>query len=581
MRVMPLLATTRVRRFAALALVIASLAPAVGCRDWVVRVRRAESITLAPLNFEVPVNGSIRVVASAFDGSNNSIGGKNFRFSSSNSAVATITDDGLVIGVAPGTAIIAAEVDNARGETTVRVVPEVPSSILVSPSPVTLRRGNVRDFTATPRTATGSAIAGLSVIWESSNSAIASVTQSGQVTAVAPGNVAIAARVGQVLGLSQVTVTEIPIGSISVAPQNRSIQVDETFIPDVTLRDTASNVISLLGRALNWTSSNELNATVSGTGVVRGIRSGTARITVSSPDNPAINAFMDVTVSNREVRTVAILPRTGFLRLDVPRSFGAFLFDSTGVQITGRVINWTSLTPTVVTVSPSGIARGISTGTARFTARVDNAVDTVQFTVTLIPVGEVELSPANTSVIQGRTVSLNLTVRDSTGAEVTGRTVVWATSNPLVASVDNNGVVTGLSPGNALISATSENRTDISGVSVLQVPVDSIRLVTPADTLVEINSIAPGNTYQIQLSLRDADGGVVLNRNLLITSSSPGIANAVWNAEARILLVGSTSANASGSTTITVQALAQNGNPQGKETTIRVNVTFVAPPPDL
>ncbi len=581
MRVMPLLATARARRFAAFALVIASTVPAIGCRDWVVRVRRAESITLAPVNFEVPVNGSVRVVASAFDGDNNSIGDKNFRFSSSNSAVATITDDGLVIGVSPGTSIISAEVDNARGETTVTVVPEVPSSILVSPSPVTLRRGNVREFTATPRTSTGSAITGLSVIWESSNSSIASVTQSGQVTAVAPGNVAIAARVGQVIGLSQVTVTEIPIGSISITPQSRSIQVDETFIPDVTLRDTANNVISLLGRTLNWTSSNELNATVSNSGVVRGIRSGTARITVSSPDNPAINAFMDVTVSNREVRTVAILPRTGFLRLDIPRSFGALLFDSTGVQITGRVITWTSLTPSVVTVSPSGIARGVSLGTARFTARVDDAVDTVQFTVTQIPVGEVELSPANTSVIQGKNISLNLTVRDSTGAEVTGRNVVWATSNPLVATVDNSGVVTGVSPGNALISATSENRSDIAGVSVLQVPVDSIRLVTPADTLVEINSIAPGNTYQIQLSLRDADGGVVLNRDLLITSSSPGVANAIWNAQSRILLVGSTSPNASGSTTITVQALGQNGNPQGKETTIRVNVTFVAPPPDL
>ncbi len=580
MRVMPIIASARVRRFTALALVVGSIAPSLGCRSWIIRERTAESISLAPVNFEVPVNGSLRVVASAFDRNDNSIGGKNFRFSSSNSTVATITDDGLVIGVSPGTSIIAAEVDDARGETTVTVVPEVPSSILVSPSPVTLRRGNVRDFTATPRTSTGSTISGLTVIWESSNSSIASVTQSGQVTAVAPGNVAIAARVGQVVGLSQVTITEIPIGAISLSPQSRSIQVGETFIPDVTLRDTAQNVISRLGRTLNWTSSNELNATVSSTGVVRGVRSGSARITVSSPDNPAINAFMDVTVSNREVRTLVIGPRGGFLRLDVPRAFGAALFDSTGTQLIDRVVTWTSLTPTVLTISPSGIARGLSVGTARFTARVDNAVDTVQFTVTKIPVGEVELSPANTSVLQGKQITLNLTVRDSTGAEVSDRDVVWATSNPLLATVSNTGVVTGVSPGNALISATSEGRSDVAGVSVLQVPVDSIRLVTPSDTVVNINSIAPGNTYQIQLSLRDADGGVVLNRDLLINSTSPGIATGIWNPNTRILTVGSTSPSANGATTITVQALSQNGNPQGKETTIRVNVTFVAPPPD-
>ncbi len=579
MRVMPLFAKSRVRRFAALALAVASMPLMVGCESVINRSRDAESISLAPTNFEVSVNSSVRVIASAFDKNSNSIGNKNFKYSSSNPVVATITDDGLVIGISPGSTIIAAEVDNARGETTVTVVPEVPNNILVSPSPVTLRRGDLRTFTATPRTATGSAITGLSIVWESSNSSIASVNSSGQVSAVAPGNVIIAARVGQVIGGSQVTVTEIPIGAISLSPQNRSIQVNETFIPDVTLRDTAQNVISRLGRTLNWTSNNELNATVSSTGVVRGVRTGSARITVSSPDNPAINAFMDVTVSNRVVRTVAILPRTGFLRLDVPRPFAAQLFDSTGGPITDRVITWTSLTPTVVTISPSGIARGVSLGLARFTARVDNAVDTVQFTVTRIPVAEVQLSPTNTSVIQGKQTTLNLTVRDSTGAEVTDRSVVWATSNPLFASVDNNGVVTGISPGNALISATSENRSDVAGVSVLQVPVDSVRLVTAADTLVNINSIAPGNTFPIQLSLRDADGGTVLNRELLLTSSQPGIATAIWNPNTRILVVGSSSPTANGSTIITMQALGQNGNPQGKETRIRVQVTFVAPPP--
>ncbi len=578
MRVMTLVASQRARRLTALAFVATSLVSVAGCRDLIVRTRKAESISIAPANFEVPVNGSVRVVGTAFDKDGNTIGNRTIRFSSSNSTIATITADGLVIGVSPGSTIIAGEVDDARGETTVTVVPEVPSSILVTPSPVTLRRNNVRQFTAVPRNASGTAITGLTITWQSSNSSIASVTQSGQVTAVAPGNVVIAASVGQVVGNAQVTVTEIPIGSIDVSPASRTIQVNETFIPDVTLRDTAANVIPILGRTLNWSSNNELNATVSSTGVVRGVRTGVARITAASPDNPAINDFIDVTVTNREVKTVVISPRSGFLRLAVPRQLNAQLFDSTGSSITGRVITWQSLTPTVASISPSGNVTGISLGTARLTARVDDVADTVQFTVTRIPVGSVALSPTSTSVVQGKQITLNLTVEDSAGTQVTDRAVVWGTSNPNVATV-NNGVVIGVSSGNATITATVENRSANSSITVLQVPVDSIALVTPSDSVVGINSIAPGNTYQIQLDLRDENGATVLGRNLLITSSSPGIANASWNQNTRILTVSSSSASANGSSIITLRAIGQNGLPEGKITSIRVNVTFVAPPP--
>jgi len=576
MRVIPS-APLFARRLAALLVASTSLIALSGCEGLVRRTREAESIALAPNNFQVSVNASVRLVGTAFDKEGNSIGTKVIRFSSTNNSVATVTADGLVIGVSPGQAIIAGEADGARGEANVTVVPEIPDNIQVSPSPVTLRRGNVRQFTATPRNPAGTPITGLSITWQSSNSAIASVSPSGEVTALAPGNVVIAATANQISGSSQVTVTEIPIGSISLAPLTKGIQVNEEFVPDLTLRDTAGNVLPSLGRPINWTSNSTITASVNNAGVVRGLRPGNARITAASPDNPAVNGSMDVTVSDRLVRTVVISPRTGFLRLAAPRQLSAQLLDSLGQSVTGRVVTWTSLTPTVASINSNGRATGLSLGTARFTASVDNAVDTVQFTVTKIPVGEITLSPTQSSVIQGKSITLTAVVKDSAGEEVTDRPLTWLTSSPTVATV-NNGVVSGVSTGSATITATTESRNATASVTVLQVPVDSIALADIADGTITVSAAAPGNNKQVQLELLDTDGNTVLNRNLLITSTSPSVANASWNQTTRILTVTATLGTSGGTTTIRVRALGQNGNPEGKTSSIQVIVNLPVTP---
>ncbi len=574
MRVMTSSAPSRARRFAALVLTASTIVMATGCRSLITGEKDTESVSIAPTNFEVPVNGSVRVVGTAFDKNNNTIAGKKINYSTSNSAVATVTTEGLVIGVSAGQAIIAAESRGKRGETTVTVIPEAPNNILVSPNPVTLRRNNVRLFTATPRNANGTPITGLTVTWQSSNSSIASVSPQGEVTAVNTGNVVITATVNQVSGSSQVTVTEIPIGAIALAPLSRSMQVNETFQPTVTLRDTASNVISSVNRPLSWSSSSEVVATVTNTGVVQGRRAGSATITAASPANPAINADIQITVFDRTVETVVISPRTGFLRLGIPRQLNAQLLDSLNQSVPGRVITWTSLNPTVASVTATGSTTGLSVGTARITARVDAAVDTVQFSVTRIPVGEVTVTPTQASVIQGKNVTLTAVVKDSVGTEVVDRPVAWITSNPTTASVVA-GVVTGVSTGSVTITATAESRSGNANVTVLPVPVDSVSLANSTDSTVSITDSVPGNSKQVQIELLDADGGTVLGRNLLITSSIPSTANATWNQTTRILTITATNLSSGGGldTIISLRALTAGGNPEGKTTRIRVTVT--------
>src|SRR5438552_2673029 len=72
------------------------------------------------------------------------------------------------------------------------------------------------------------------------------------------------------------------------------------------------------------------------------------------------------------------------------------------------------------------------------------------------PVATVTVSPASASVAVGSAQSFTTTLKNAVGDTLTGRTVIWATSSPTVATVSASGFVTGVAAGKATITATSE-----------------------------------------------------------------------------------------------------------------------------
>ena len=169
------------RMFAA----VATTALLGGCLD--LKPPEACSVTVAPATLTIPINGTAALVGTAFDCAGNSIRDRRLNYSSSNSTVATVTAEGQVIGVGVGSATVSAVTNGKTGSATVTVTPEVAATVAVTPGPVTLRRTNTRRLTATARNAQGVVIAGRTFQWASSNSAVASVDQTGLVTAVAAG----------------------------------------------------------------------------------------------------------------------------------------------------------------------------------------------------------------------------------------------------------------------------------------------------------------------------------------------------------------------------------------------------------
>jgi alpha-tubulin suppressor-like RCC1 family protein len=87
------------------------------------------------------------------------------------------------------------------------------------------------------------------------------------------------------------------------------------------------------------------------------------------------------------------------------------------------------------------------------------------------PVASVELSLHAASLARDSILQLSATVRDSSGALLSGRQMSWSSSNASVASVSASGLVLGVQPGTATVMAASEGKRDSAVISVMSAAV--------------------------------------------------------------------------------------------------------------
>ena len=120
-----------------------------------------------------------------------------------------------------------------------------------------------------------------------------------------------------------------------------------------------------------------------------------------------------------------------------------------------KAVTWSSSNTNVATVS-NGTITGVSAGTATITATSasDNTIKkSMTITVNNVEVTGVSLDKTSETINPGKTVNLTATVAPS---NATNKTITWSSSNTNVATV-SNGAVTGVVPGTATITATSNN----------------------------------------------------------------------------------------------------------------------------
>ena len=467
------------------------------------------SVTVSPSSDDIVVAQTLQLTATTKDGAGATLTGRAVAWSTSDAAKATVSSTGLVTGVAPGPVTITATSEGRSGTSAVTVKPKPVGAVILSPAQVSIEAGQTRQLTAQVTDDQGNVLSGRPVSYASQNTAIATVSATGLVTAVAVGATKIDASSEGKTGSADITVTAVPVATVEVSPGSSDLTVGQAATLTATAKDSRGAVLP--NRPASWASGAPLVATVSGSGVVTAVGNGSAVIfaTIEGKTGSAL-----VNVRQVPVTSVTIAPTSSNLAVSGFVVLVATVRSGTTV-LTDRVVGWSSSNESVAPVSSTGRVTGLRAGTATITATVEGVTGAA---FVAVGVASVVVTPNPTSVVSGQTRQLTAVARDAGNATIAGVPFQWSTANAAIATVDGTGLVTGRSTGPANlpvnITAAVGTVSGFSAVTVMPAPVATVEVTPPAP------NVTAGQTVQLSATLRDASGAVLTGRVVTWSSSN-------------------------------------------------------------
>lgn len=474
-------------------------------------VQRLET---TPLVATITVGETRQIAVRVLDKAGKTLTNRQLFWSTQNPTIATVSQTGVVIGVAQGATQVAVSAGGKSALVPVTVNPRPVSLVRVTPSTASIVAGTTTPLSAQALDAGGATVTGRAVIWGTSAAAIASVTSTGVVSAISAGTANITATVDAVVGASVVTVLPVPVASILLLPVSGALIVGEQLQLLATPRDASG--AALPGRTITWSSNAPANASVSSTGVVTALSRGNATITATSEGKSATARMV---VSLVPIDTLSITPRSSTLAAGQAVQLVARVVDSTGALLTGRVVTWDTDQPTIATVSTGGLVTALTTGRATITATVEGKSATATVNVTPVPVASVSIAPTSATILLGQKQQFVATTRDAANNVLPGRSITWISGAPSVATVNQNGLVSAVGAGSALIFAASEGVSSSVSVTISTVGVAQVRMAPVS------GSVEQGKTLQLTATPLDAAGTPITGRTIAWNSAAPSVAS--------------------------------------------------------
>lgn len=179
---------------------------AVSCNSDVLKVIDVAVVEIQGLPGEMQAGSTVQLTATPKDDRGNRLTGRDIAWNSSNPGVASVSGNGSLTGLAAGSATITASSEGKSASGTVTITPVPVASVVINPPTVTLDIGVDMQLTATARSASGVTLTGRPFAWETSDENVASITQTGLVTAHGIGTATITASAEGKVGASTITV---------------------------------------------------------------------------------------------------------------------------------------------------------------------------------------------------------------------------------------------------------------------------------------------------------------------------------------------------------------------------------------
>ncbi|ADL53771.1 Ig-like domain-containing protein [Clostridium cellulovorans] len=372
---------------------------------------------------------------------------KKVTWKSSNTAIATVDATGKVTAISLGNAIITVTTENGGriASCAVAVVPPI-ASVVSDRNTAEVDIGKTIALLATvyPTNAMNK-----NITWSSSNPSVATVDALGKVTAVSVGSATITVTTVDG-GLKAQSVIKVinPVTGVNISQSIDYIQENGTyqFLASV-LPSNATKT------SIKWSSSDEKIAKVDANGLVTAMAPGTCMIIATSEDG-----------IRKAARVISVTPKVQGVKID---RTSVTMNKTENLQLKATVmpssalnnhVIWTSSNTSVATVDITGKVTAVSVGNATIIATTQEGgfVATSQITV-VNSIRSILLDKTKAAIKAGQDLALVLTI---TPIDATNKNIIWSSSNTNIAVVDSQGVVTGVSPGIATISAVAESNSN-------------------------------------------------------------------------------------------------------------------------
>ena len=450
-----------------------------------------------------------------------------------------------------GNVKIAASAEGVSGISAVTVIPKAVGTVIVTPAAATIRIATTLQLTDTVKDISGAVVTNIPVSWSSDNSPTVAVDGNGLVTGRQTGSAHITASAGGKSASATITVSQIPVASITITPNNPTVSVGQSTQLTAVTKDSAGTVLP--GRVVRWKSQNAATASIDSiSGLLNGVAAGSTSITATSE---GVSASVTATVNAAPINSVVLSPNVAQLRVGQTQQLTATVTDVNGNPVSGATVTFSSNNTSVASVASATattaqIQAGPNTGNATITGTSGAKTGTATIIVSLVPVDSVHVTASQDTLTVGHQDTLTATAFDSTGAPLNGRPITWRSSNNAVATVNGAGIVTTVRSGTVVMFATISGVTGSVTLVVNPVPVGSVTVSPSSDTVLQ------NGQKQLTVTVRDSLGNVIANPAVAWVSSN--------NAIATVNGTGLVSGLSQGTDTIS----AQSGNKSGSNITV-------------
>lgn len=301
------------------------------------------------------------------------------------------------------------------------------------------------------------------------------------------------------------------------------------------------------------------------TGAVFGLAACGDDVTVTPPQEPTPIAITGIAVS----------PQNATIGQGATIQLSASVQTNGGDGEIDLGVTWTSSNNAVATVSGSGQVTGVGGGTATITARSNGNTSysaSAAIVVTVPRVESVSVTPGAATLVVGQTLNaIANVVRD---AGVAG-TVTWATSAQAVATVNTtSGLISAVTPGTAVITATSTVDNSKAGSMALTVVAQPVALKTLSVTPLAVTMGAGASTALTAVVTTETGATVTYSNNASQAASGcPGKVTATTDVNTGATTV---TGVAAGACVVTVTASGSGTGLQSNSLSQAVSVSIIA-----